>query len=74
MSLDGFFTWGDDGFETKWRPILVRASRVGFSYWELTNGEAQEVKANATLILLKGMGYACLAWLQFQSHVSSPYC
>jgi hypothetical protein len=66
VALDSFFTRRNDCLETK--PFSVVNTGMGFPYWELSNGESQEVEPYVSLILLQSMGQARFAWLQFQSN------
>lgn len=73
MSADRRLAGFDKCFETMQASLAV-FPRMGFPRWVLSDMKAKEVESRGFLRFYEGVGDACLAWLQWQSHVLQPLC
>src|SRR5438105_4116392 len=71
LSLDSFFTWSDDRFETKWLSMSIGSCSV-FPDRSLAYGETQEIHSDIPLVGSQCMAYSGFAWFQFSSDFSQP--
>jgi len=73
MSADRRLAGFDQRFETMQASSAI-FPRMGFPRWVVLNMKAKEVESRGFLRFYEGVGDACLAWLQSQSHVLQPLC